>query len=112
MNRSAAERRSDMLRFRGDRRWVTSVTGALTMALAVPCIAISQAKKPLPDLTGVWDRPPLTTGAAAAPAGESASVAANRPRGVGPDGVPFFGFSTDEPPMTPWAAEKYKAARS
>jgi hypothetical protein len=91
------------------------LAGSLAMAMAVPYTANSQASKAAPDLTGVWDRPPLTTGSpAGAPGGGSAAAnpAANRARGVGPDGVPNFGFTVDEPPMTPWAAEKYKAARS
>lgn len=108
-----------MLRFRGSHRMMGWMAGLLGMALFFPYSANSQASKPAPDLTGVWDRPPLTTGSSAgASAGAAgggsapANPAANRARGVGPDGVPNFGFTADEPPMTPWAAEKYKAARS
>ncbi|MBF8305228.1 MAG: hypothetical protein HW398_416 [Acidobacteria bacterium] len=61
-----------------------------------------------PDLSGVWilgdpgiDRSPSQFAAAEAAARD---IAAGR--------VPSFAFSTELPPMQPWAVEKYKAARA
>ena len=53
----------------------------------------SGATKGPPDLSGVWDRPRGGAGGGAA-------------------AIPGFGFAREEPAMLPWAAEKYKAART
>ena len=58
--------------------------------------------KPIPDLSGIWDNTHLRVGLG----GPTADPPA------GPGGIPSTAFTTDEPPMLPWAAEKYQAART
>jgi len=71
-------------------------------ALVIPQWAGAQAAV---DLSGVWDRP----GAAKeSPTGAGFTQAAQARLGILPRQV----FTDQEPPMTPWAAEKFKAARA
>jgi len=81
-------------------------TGAL-LAFASVTLAPSGAtpQKAPPDLTGVWDNSRL--------AGRTEAGPTNGPGGgfIGPGGIPTFGFTTEEPAMLPWAAERYKAVR-
>ena len=56
------------------------------------------------NLSGVWDPGIGTSPSPFAPSEAGArDIAAGR--------VPMFGFTREEPPLQPWAAEKYKAAR-
>jgi hypothetical protein len=68
----------------------------------------SRGANATPDLSGVWslgDQGILTSASQFAAAEAAArDIAAGR--------VPSFAFSTELPPMQPWAAEKYKAARA
>ena len=60
--------------------------------------------KSTPDLSGVWIQGGVIGGSPGAGAEANArDITAGR--------VPRFGFSVEEPPMQPWAAERYKAAR-
>jgi hypothetical protein len=87
------------------RGWVLRSVLIAGAALGFSVLALAQtAPRSAPDLSGVWDRP----GAAReAPTGAGlAEVSARRTRIL-----PRQAFSFDEPPMQPWAAEKYRAAR-
>jgi hypothetical protein len=76
------------------------------MLAQTPAERAKPAAKTIPDLSGVWDNSQLEGRAEAGPA--------EGPQGgfIGPGGIPTFGFSTEEPPMLPWAAEKYQSART
>ena len=64
----------------------------------------SGGAKSTPDLSGVWYADGLVSLAPDAGAETVAKeIAAGR--------IPRFGFSVGEPPMQPWAAERYKASR-
>lgn len=86
------------------------LAGVGAVALAPVLLAQTPARpgpgaaRPAPDLSGTWDRP----GAAReSPTGAGDAQAAERRRGALPRQV----FTREEPPMQPWALEKYKAAR-
>lgn len=66
--------------------------------------AISRAADGKPDLSGVW-----TGSNSVGYAVEAGAEAATRDLATGR--VPWFAFSVEEPPMQPWAAERYKANR-
>jgi len=57
-----------------------------------------------PDFSGIWSANNVT-----GYSGEGGADAAARDFAAGR--VPWFGFLVDEPPMTPWAAERYKLNR-
>jgi hypothetical protein len=59
----------------------------------------------IPDLSGIWDNTHQDVNRGGAAAGPPGGF-------MGPGGIPTFGFTTEEPSMLPWAAEKYKAART
>jgi len=73
-----------------------------------PAGSESGGGKAAPDLSGVWSLgdPGIARSSSQFAAAEAAArdIAAGR--------VPSFAFSTELPPMQPWAAEKYKAARA
>jgi len=60
-----------------------------------------------PDFSGVWSLD--DAGIATSPSPFAASEASGRDVAAGR--IPVFGFSTEEPPMQPWAAEKYRGSR-
>src|SRR5258706_14343990 len=62
------------------------------------------AVKAPPDLSGVWD-----PGGGGGVGPDAAAQTGARELAAGR--VPIFGFITGEPPMQPWAAERYKANR-
>jgi len=74
-------------------------------------VAVVASSLPLlpqtPDLSGIWV--PGDPGIDTSPSPFALSEAAARDIAAGR--VPSQAFSIDEPPMQPWAAEKYKAAR-
>jgi hypothetical protein len=77
------------------------VVGALCLTTA----ALAQtASRTAPDLSGVWDRPGAAREAPSGP--EATAVNARRQRTL-----PRQAFSFDEPPMQPWAVQKYREAR-
>ena len=93
------------------------ITGAILSVVAVVAVmavspgilaqtpAQTAAQTPAeapPDLSGVWER-----------IGEidMAGPGLGRGGGLGTGGAPNFGFSLEEPPMQPWALERYRAAR-
>ena len=77
------------------------VPGILAQTPAKPG---SGAAKGTPDLSGTWDRP----GAAKeSPAGAGFTQNAQQRQGI----LPRQAFTKEEPPMQPWAAEKFKLAR-
>lgn len=71
------------------RKPVSTLIVLLVAAYAVSDLAFAQQS--MPDLSGIW-----------APAAAS---------GADANGVPYLGFSKDQPPLTPEAMEKYKANR-
>jgi hypothetical protein len=73
------------------------------LAFAALALAQTPPRNP-PDLSGVWDRPGAAREAPAGP--EATAVNARRQRVL-----PRQAFSFDEPPMHPWAVEKYRQAR-
>ena len=65
----------------------------------------SGAARVIPDLSGVWDNTHLDV--------RKGGPADGPPGGfIGPGDIPTFGFTKEEPAMTPWAAEIYKANRT
>ena len=95
----------------GFRRSILTVVAVVASSLPLlpqtPAGPGSGRASATPDLSGVWSLgdPAIATGSSPFVASETAArdIAARR--------VPSFGFSTEEPPMQPWAAEKYKAVR-
>ena len=80
---------------------------ALALSLVLPLRATAQTGTvtPWPDLTGIWDNSHIAFGNPIADDPD--------PEGfIGPGGIPFFGFSLEEPEMLPWAAAKYKERRT
>ena len=84
----------------------------LAVAAALAFAPVSQAQtagqsgapKATPDLSGVWDNTHLDV--------RKGGPADGPPGGfIGPGDIPTFGFTKEEPAMTPWAAEIYKANR-
>ena len=92
-------------------RWVVSILTAALLAgshgLLAQTAAGPSGAKAIPDLSGVWSLG--DPGIATSPSQFAASEAAARDIAAGR--VPSFAFSTELPPMQPWAVEKYKAAR-
>ena len=90
---------------------VRSILGVVTALAFLPVVLAqtpaqpgSGAAKGTPDLSGVWDRPGATKQGTAGP---GAVVLPEQRRGD----LPRQAFTREEPPMQPWAAEKYKVAR-
>jgi hypothetical protein len=91
-------------------RFVGPILGAL---LAFSCGLLAQTPaqprgaNATPDFSGIWSLgdPSIATGASPF----EASIVARKDIAAGR--IPSFGFSTEEPPMQPWAAAKYKAER-
>jgi len=79
-------------------------TAAFAPALLAQTPARPGAAKPATDLSGVWDRPRAPGDVAL---GAADAQATERRRG----NIPRQVFTREEPPMTPWAAEKFRAAR-
>ena len=72
----------------------------IVAGLAMPTSILAQqpgAARGIPDLSGVWGRPAVTSGS-----GIFADDA---------NGTPFLGFTKDAPPLQPAAMEKYRANR-
>lgn len=92
------------------------LTGAIAAAALLAFTSALGAQAPAPgaveansrpDLSGVWSLgdPSIATGNSPF----EASIVSRKDIAAGR--IPSFGFSTEEPPMQPWAAEKYKAER-
>ena len=91
-------------------RFTGSLLAAVMLAFSASLLAQTRTEpgsggvKATPDLSGVWDPGIGTSPSPFAPSEAGArDIAAGR--------VPMFGFTREEPPLQPWAAEKYKAAR-
>jgi hypothetical protein len=76
------------------RGWIIATAAMLCVSAAMlaqtarqPALTTTPSSASTPDLSGFWDRPP----------------------GVGPRESLFF--TSEEPPMQPWAAERYKEIR-
>ena len=89
---------------------ILAATSALAVSPALcgqtPAEPGTGTPKTIPDLSSVWDNTHVDL--------RNAGPLDGPPGGLmGPGGIPSFGFSTsEEPSMLPWAAEKYKAART
>ena len=83
------------------------VVGAVLLAFSPVLFAQTApqrgAGKAIPDLSGIWDNTHLRVGVGGPGTGRSF---------IGPGDIPATAFTTEEPPMLPGAAEKYKAART
>ena len=83
----------------------------LAGALMLSVLAMAQspatprATSAIPNLSGTWDNTHWDVNKGGPGSGPPGGF-------TGPAGIPTFGFTLDEPAMLPWAAEKYKAART
>ncbi|MGH9783898.1 MAG: hypothetical protein ACRD88_06890, partial [Terriglobia bacterium] len=94
-------------------RWAGSILTVAVLAFSPGLPAQTPAQpargetRAVPDLSAVWSLD--DAGIATSPSPFAASEASGRDVAAGR--IPVFGFSTAEPPLQPWAAEKYKASR-
>ena len=86
---------------------LTATAGAVLLAL-LAFAAAARAQTPsssIPDLSGVWDNTHADVNRGGPSEGPPGGF-------FGPGDIPSFGFTREEPEMLPWAAEKYRAART
>jgi hypothetical protein len=74
---------------------ITAALLVLSPASRAQTASSQTATQRIPNLSGIWDISHLRGSGA-----------------MGPGNIPFTGFTQDEPPMHPQAAEQYKAART
>lgn len=94
-------------------RWAGSILTVAVLAFSPGLPAQTPAQpargetRAVPDLSAVWSLD--DAGIATSPSPFAASEASGRDVAAGR--IPVFGFSTAEPPLQPWAAEKYRVSR-